>query len=139
MKFQFEEDRMFFERLLCTDGESLENFSSMFDFRPLAVKKEEYNDRKDDLLKQMIEQGKKECFLSFHHVCNPNSGITLDHFIPLSTQELNKELRKMKPSGYKLVPSQSFGSNHVDNLILVCNECFHHRKHRFVRVAHHDH
>lgn len=134
LKFEFNEDRMFFERLLCKEGEVLETYENFFDFRTPSIKKKEFELVKEGLLEEIKATGKSICQLSFHHICSEASGLTLDHFIPLSSNELNKHVRKMTPTGYKLVPQQSFGSNHKINLILVCQNCYHHRKHRFVRL-----
>lgn len=64
--------------------------------------------------------------------CDLDSGIVIDHLIPLSTNKLNKELRNLKPDKFKKVISQSFGSNHMDNLIIACNNCNNHKKHRIL-------
>lgn len=101
---------------------------------PPSIKRKEFELVKEELLQEVMTSGKSICQLSFHHICNESSGLTIDHFIPLSSNELNKHLRRMTPSGYKLVPQQSFGSNNKMNLILVCQNCYRHRKHRFVRL-----
>jgi hypothetical protein len=137
LKFDFPEDKFFFEKLFCQSGEPIETYATYFDFRVPRIKKEEFEQIKEQLQTQMFEQLGEHCALSFHHVCNPKSGMVVDHYIPLASNELNKHLRKMKPSQYKLVPSQSFGSNHQDNIILVCQNCYRHRKHRFVRLIQH--
>lgn len=61
------------------------------------------------------------------------SGITIDHIIPLSTNVLNKDLRRMKSEEKgKKVQSESYGSNHYDNLIIACKNCNNHKKHRLL-------
>jgi hypothetical protein len=134
IKFDNPEDKLFFEKLFCRSGELIETYASYFDFRVPRIKKEEFDQIRDQLTTTMTQKLGDHCALSFHHICNPDSGMVVDHYIPLSSNELNKNLRKMKPSQYKLVPVQSFGSNHIDNLILVCENCYRHRKHRFVRL-----
>jgi len=61
-----------------------------------------------------------------------NSSFAIDHIIPLSTNKLNKELRKVKPLPGRKVLTQSFGSNHINNLILACSKCNGYKKHRLL-------
>jgi 5-methylcytosine-specific restriction endonuclease McrA len=65
--------------------------------------------------------------------CHPDCteiGVEVDHLIPLSSNVLNKKLRKMKGENKKKVPAQSFGSNDLSNFILACSRCNAFKKHR---------
>jgi len=68
-------------------------------------------------------------------MCDINSGINVDHLIPLATNKLNKELRNLKAEPGRKVKSQSFGSNHIDNLIIACADCNNYKKHRIIERA----
>lgn len=65
-------------------------------------------------------------------VCDINSGFCVDHLIPLSSNKLNKELRKQLAEKGKKVKTQSFGSNLIDNLVIACNNCNNYKKHRIL-------
>ncbi|MBK6989183.1 MAG: hypothetical protein IPH33_13745 [Bacteroidetes bacterium] len=67
-------------------------------------------------------------------MCDISSGIVIDHLIPLSTNQLNKSLRKLAPVKGKKVATQSFGSNHIDNLVIACASCNNHKKHRIIGI-----
>jgi len=58
----------------------------------------------------------------------------VDHYIPLSTNELNKKLRNLKAEPGKKVKSQSFGSNDLDNFTLACSRCNGFKKHKIIKV-----
>jgi 5-methylcytosine-specific restriction endonuclease McrA len=134
IKFEFLEDRTFFEKLFCQENETIELYKNYFDFRLPSIKKEEFSAIKEELAEKLIPLAKDHCALSFHHVCDTDSGMAIDHFIPLSSSELNRHIRKMKSSGYKVIPSQSFGSNKEENIIVVCKNCYKQRNHKFVRL-----
>ncbi len=53
--------------------------------------------------------------------------------IPLSSNILNKDIHKVKAEKGKKVVAQSFGSNYKDNLLIACEKCNNHKKHRFIR------
>ncbi|MBK7431316.1 MAG: HNH endonuclease [Bacteroidetes bacterium] len=42
---------------------------------------------------------------------------------------------RKKPLKGKKVATQSFGSNHIDNLVIACANCNNHKKHRILRRA----
>lgn len=67
--------------------------------------------------------------LRYPGICK-NSPLVLDHFIPLSSNTLNKLLRKLWAKPGRKVPTQSFGSNHPDNLVLACQRCNAYKKQR---------
>ena len=132
IRFEYPEDRKYFEKLLLTkEKSSLEDFKTFFDFRSSAIKRSEFNKCRRDILYQLINQNDEKCMLALE-CCDPSSGITIDHLIPLSTNKLNKGLRHMKPVKGKKVRSQSFGSNHLDNLIIACKKCNGRKKHGFL-------
>ena len=134
--FKHPEDRKYFEKLLLTkEITSLEDYKTLFDFRPPAIKRTEFNQCRRKILSQLIKKNGDKCMLALE-CCDPSSGITIDHLIPLSTNKLNKELRNMKPVKGRKVGSQSFGSNHLDNLIIACNKCNNRKKHRFLDREH---
>ena len=72
-----------------------------------------------------------QCMLNLD-CCDLESGTAIDHLIPISSNILNKELRDLKAKKGKKVKSQSFGSNHIDNLIIACNNCNNRKKHKML-------
>ena len=132
MKFEHAEDLLFFEGLLVKEkGQSIDDFQSMFDFREPQIKRKEFNKIRDLILSQLKELHGEKCMLSLA-MCDIESKLVADHLIPLSSNKLNKEIRKLVPEPGKKVKTQSFGSNHLDNLILACNKCNNHKKHKFL-------
>jgi 5-methylcytosine-specific restriction endonuclease McrA len=132
IEFDFPEDCAFFEALLCQPGESLQRYAELFDLRPPVLKRREFNQRREQLLSTLIEAYGQRCLLGYSGLCNLHSGLAVDHLIPLSSNKLNKELRHLAPEPGKKVSAQSFGSNDIHNLILACNNCNGHKKHRFL-------
>ena len=133
MKFEYIEDEEFFKKLLCSGEETLEKYKSIFDFRSPKVKRIEFNKVRNEVFRKIKALYGKVCILEYPKICNPKSGFVLDHLIPLSSNKLNKELRKIKAVKGKKVQSQSFGSNHLNNLIMACKKCNSHKKHRFLK------
>lgn len=132
IQFEHSEDKKYFKKLLVTkEKPSIEDFKALFDFRSPGVKRAEFNQCRIKIQTQLIKKHGKKCMLAME-CCNLDSGIAIDHLIPLSTNKLNKELRNLKPDKHKKVRSQSFGSNHMDNLIIACNKCNSHKKHRLL-------
>ena len=132
IQFEHSEDKKYFEKhLLTKEKPSIEDFKAFFDFRPTGIKRAEFNHCRKDILSQLIKRHGKKCMLAME-CCDLDSGLAIDHLIPLSTNKLNKELRNLKPDRHKKVRSQSFGSNHLDNLIIACNRCNSHKKHRLL-------
>lgn len=109
----------------------IENFRTLFDFRPPNKMRREFNISKNEILEKLLARHGCNCMLGMG-CCNLESVVTLDHLIPLSTNQLNKELRNLQPEKGKNVKSQSFGSNHIDNLIIACADCNKHKKHRIL-------
>ena len=131
MEFEFKEDTEYFEKLLCNESQTLRVFINFFDFRPVAEKRNEFNKHRNKLKAILITKHGEECMLKLS-MCDMNSGIAIDHLIPLSTNQLNKSLRKLEPVKGKKVAAQSFGSNHIDNLVIACANCNNHKKHRLL-------
>jgi hypothetical protein len=128
LSFKYLEDKQWFDLLL----QGVENRENLFDFRDPQIKREEYNLIKHQLKLAKIAKIGKVCELHIAGVCHLSSGLVLDHLIPLSSNELNKQLRKMKGFGGKKVQSESYGSNHPMNLSLACKSCNSHKKHLFL-------
>ena len=103
----------------------------MFDFRLPATKRKEFNKIRNDRLKQLISIHGLTCMLNLY-CCDLNSGTAVDHLIPISTNKLNKELRQLKAEQGRKVITQSLGSNHIDNLVISCNNCNNYKKHRIL-------
>ena len=125
MQFDHPEDRALFCCLLAEGSEYRfeREFAHLFDFRPPAVKKQEFRGIRDRMLSQLVARYEAVCQLQLHPDCSREKIWQLDHLVPLSTNELNKRLRALPRIGNAKVASQSFGSNHADNLILTCKRC----------------
>lgn len=134
MKFEYPEDENFFASILCDgDVDKLKSqFMFQFDFNDPATKRNAFDKLKGIMMKEVLKDREKKCQLKLVSDCNDDK-LVLDHMIPLSSNELNKHLRKMVVGGGKKVPSQSFGSNHPNNLLLACEACNNFKKHRFVK------
>lgn len=132
MEFEFKEDKEYFEKLLCSESQTIENFIHLFDFHPVDEKRSEFNKNRSKIKQELITKHGEECMLKLS-MCDMNSGIAIDHLIPLSTNQLNKSLRKLVPVKDKKVATQSFGSNHIDNLVIACANCNNHKKHRILK------
>ena len=126
--FEYPEDEHFFDFLL---GENI-FFSDQFDFSDPTAKRRVFDGLKKRAMETMIEQGRTHCELQLIEDCD-SSKLVIDHIIPLSSNELNKHLRKMvAPVGMK-VPAQSLGSNHPSNFLVACEKCNSFKKHRFIK------
>ena len=128
-QFQYDDDRIFFETLL--EDQPSELLENLFDFRPVIIKRREFNKIRKQVLENLILKHGESCMLAFE-VCNMESGIQVDHIIPLSTNELNKDIRELSPEKGRKVKTQSFGSNHIDNLIIACGKCNGSKKHKIL-------
>lgn len=124
--FEYEKDKIFFKDLL---GEYYNE--KFFEFSDPTVKRKQFNLIRNKILNTLLAKYGKRCFLSYD-CCDLSSGLNIDHIIPLSTNKLNKELRQLKSTKGKKVPSQSFGSNNEINLILTCRNCNFRKKHRLL-------
>src|SRR5262245_3796106 len=134
MEFEYPDDRAFFSKWLAGgDAERFDrDFANYFDFRPAAIKRREFNRVRKPLLRQMLDKNGEVCQLRLHPNCSQERIWELDHIVPLSTNELNKKLRRLPRLGRAKVASQSFGSNHPDNLRLACRKCNAFKKHRLL-------
>jgi len=134
MTFDYPQDKQYFADLL-TDGDInlLEQaYFDLFDFRHHAIKRWEFDKVRKKLLLDLIEKHQGLCQLGIHDQCSSESGLEPDHIIPLASNVLNKELRKLAPSTGMKVESQNFGSNHMRNLTLACKKCNAMKKHRIL-------
>lgn len=128
MAFRYNEDFEFFRELF---GNYYNE--SYFDFRSPEIKRLEFNKLRNDVFKLLTNKYGLTCRLNFKNICDDNSGYVVDHLIPLSSNELNKKLRKMIASNSKKkVPSESYGSNDICNLVIACNKCNNHKKHKIM-------
>lgn len=134
MTFDYPEDRQFFANLLTKgDCNFLDSkYSDLFDFRHHAIKRWEFDKVRKKLLQDLIEKHQGGCQLGIHDLCSSESVLEPDHIIPLASNVLNKELRKLTPATGMKVESQNFGSNHIRNLTLACKKCNALKKHRIL-------
>jgi len=130
--FEYPEDGKYFRDLLCTPGDGLDKYLSLFDFRSPVIKRKEFNQQRAQLLADLLRQYGRVCQLHYSVKCDIDSGIEVDHLIPLSSNKLNKELRHLAAIPGMKVATQSFGSNHPSNLILACHACNSYKKHRLL-------
>ena len=128
IKFEYAEDELYFKNLLCSEGEYLEKYESLFDFRKPNIKRLEFNKISDKIKEDLIKKYGKICMLNYPNNCDLNTGFNVDHLIPLSSNKLNK-MRGVKSEKGKKVRTQSFGSNNISNLIIACKKCNSHKKH----------
>jgi 5-methylcytosine-specific restriction endonuclease McrA len=133
LPFQFATDGAYFSELLCQADETLAHYATLFDFRSPATKRAEFNHIKVHLTQQFQQHYGPICQLRYTPLCDSSYGLVLDHIIPLSTNVLNKKLRALTPQAGKKVVSQTFGSNHPDNLALACVGCNSHKKHKLLK------
>jgi len=134
--FEHPEDRIFFSDLLCEEGESLEKYAPLFDFRDVTKKRGEFQAARPSLLENLRAKHGSRCMLHYSKACTGGRGaLTIDHLIPLSSNKLNKELRRDVPLPRRKVPTQSIGSNHMANLVLACATCNGAKKHRLLARA----
>lgn len=132
--FQYKTDYKFFLDKLAGGDERLfkKKYSRMFDFRPPITKRKEFNLIRNKVFKELVLKYGEKCQLNIHPDCGQEKKFDVDHYIPLSTNKLNKNLRKIKPEIGKKVPSQSFGSNDISNLRIACKCCNSFKKHKII-------
>lgn len=141
--FEFKEDLKYFQKIFPKEiMENEEVFMSFFDFRDPKtnwIKRKEFNKIKKQVKEDLIKKHGEVCQLWYNNMncrCDLDSGFVVDHFIPVSSNKLNKELvRRQKTTKDKngktvKVKTQSLWSNHPNNLIIACNVCNNHKKHR---------
>ncbi len=132
--FYYKADYNFFlDKLASGDAVLFENkFKELFDFRDPKIKRSEFNKLRNDLFKKLLGKYGEVCQLKLCEDCSVIKKFDVDHYIPLSTNELNKKLRGLKPKDGKKAPSQSFGSNDISNLRIACSRCNAYKKHRII-------
>jgi len=132
LDFEYPDDKEYFEILLkCKNDLKIENFAGLFDFRSPETKRKEFNQIRSKILIELSDLYGTDCMLKLD-CCDLKSGTAIDHLIPLSSNILNKKLRNQKAEPGKKVRTQSIGSNHIDNLLIACNKCNNHKKHKFL-------
>ncbi|MFA5109473.1 MAG: HNH endonuclease signature motif containing protein [Patescibacteria group bacterium] len=132
--FQYKADYIFFLKKLANGEETLfkKDFLKMFDFRNPQIKRKEFNSIRNKIYKELVLKYGEKCQLNLCPDCSKIKSFAVDHFIPLSTNKLNKLLRKLKPEAGKKVASQSFGSNDISNLRIACKRCNSFKKHKII-------
>lgn len=130
--FQYEEDYIYFLEKLAKGNKDLffNKYLKMFDFRDPYLKRKDFNKIRNKVFRELILKYGKKCQLRIHPDCSKEKAFDVDHYIPLSTNKLNKDLRKIKAKDGKKVPSQSFGSNDISNLRIACKKCNSFKKHK---------
>ena len=130
--FEHQEDRDFFLDFLRSSGisDTKEKIGVYFDFRDPKIKRSEFNAVRSEVFEQLSARDGLICQLRLVPDCSLTKVFEVDHFIPLSTNQLNKKLRGMKGTRKSKVPAQSFGSNNIENLLLACKRCNSYKKHR---------
>lgn len=119
--FEFSQDKEFFDELFNELG-GVEKFPELFDFSNPKAKRDDFSKIRDQVFLKLKSQFGDVCMLKSHRDCSQRAE-NVDHFIPLQSNVLNKQIRKMERDLPKKVPQQSFGSNHELNLVLACARC----------------
>jgi len=136
MDFTYKADYNYFVRLLAKGDRHLfeKKYKYLFDFRDPKIKRKEFNFIRKKVFSDLVKRYGLVCRLKLHPDCSKIKKFDVDHIIPLSTNELNKKLRNMKPQLGKKVSTQSFGSNHPYNLTLACSRCNAFKKHKILTI-----
>ena len=132
MNFEFEKDEEYFNALLASSG-GVEQNLDLFDFRDPCVKRAEFAKQRNHVFQLLEEELGNICQLQCHTDC-AGTAEHVDHLIPLSSNELNKKLRRMTGVNGKKAPTQSFGSNNRKNFALACARCNSFKKHKFPSI-----
>jgi 5-methylcytosine-specific restriction endonuclease McrA len=103
------------------------------DPRDASLKRGEFSKIRNQVYAELKEAEGEKCQLNYD-CCDESTGFEVDHIFPLSTNVLNKRLRKMPAPEGKKVPAQPIGSNNRANLILACKKCNGHKMHRLIKV-----
>ncbi len=132
--FQYKKDYNFFLNKLAKGDKILfaKKYLKLFDFRDPSIKRKEFNKIRNKLYKKLVLKFGEQCQLKIHPDCFKEKSFDVDHFIPLSTNKLNKELRNIKAAKGRKVASQSFGSNDIANLKIACKKCNSYKKHKLL-------
>jgi 5-methylcytosine-specific restriction endonuclease McrA len=133
-KFQYKADYRYFLELLAKGDENLfaRKYLKLFDFRSPVIKRREFNLIRHKVFKELVAKYGKKCQLNLCSDCSEKKLFDVDHYIPLSTNELNKKIRGLKGISGKKVLSQSFGSNDIANFRIACKRCNAYKKHRII-------
>lgn len=116
--------RAYFKSVLCRDGEELDYYERLFDFRDATLKRREFNSSVRAAAWSMLEaRYGRACQLLLSPKCEPSNPTVVDHLIPHSSATLNKTLNNLRGAKGKKVPNESFGSNDINNLALACRHC----------------
>lgn len=121
--FDYPEDQQYFEASVFGRLLSEQDIETYFDFSDPHKKRQEFNKIRGKVLSILLEQFGTKCLLNMENICDLNSGLQVDHLIPLSSNLLNKHLRKLTRQKPQKVATQSFGSNNLSNLVLACAKC----------------
>ena len=103
------------------------------DPRKPEAKRRDFNKIRNYLFAYLEQADGLECQLKYE-CCDESTGFEVDHIFPLSTNVLNKRIRKLPAPEGKKVPAQAIGSNNPLNLILACKKCNGHKKHGLIEV-----
>lgn len=130
-EFEYPEDKKFYADLLAGGDEQklVNDYAEYFDFRPPEIKRHEFNKLRKSLLPILLKRDKGQCQLRFDE-CEVDRDLVVDHLIPLSSNKLNRKLRGKRTENGKKPKTQSFGSNHLKNLVIACEHCNSWKKHR---------
>jgi 5-methylcytosine-specific restriction endonuclease McrA len=136
MNFQYKADLKYFADLLANGniGQLKKQYKGYFDFRDPLIKRKEFNLIRGKIFKDLIKKYRGKCQLKLVEDCSVDTTLVVDHFIPLSSNILNKKLRKLKAAKGKKVLTQSFGSNNPANFVLACAKCNSNKKHRIIGI-----
>src|SRR3989338_5648024 len=99
MNFQYKADLKYFTDLLANGNISQfkKRYMDYFDFRDPLVKRKEFNLIRSKIFKGLVKKYNGKCQLKLVQGCSIDTTLVIDHFIPLSSNELNKQLRQLKP------------------------------------------
>lgn len=132
MIFDDAEDLKFLSDRLCTANESLDRYSKLFDTsHSPAFKRAQFNTARRDLIAQLTDWYGSTCMLQLDGCRGGAGSLTVDHIIPLSSNELNRNRGVESLPGRK-VATQSIGSNQIANLVFACAPCNGTKKHKFL-------
>jgi len=121
LNFDFSEDRDFFQDLFDSIG-GVDKFEDLFDFADPSEKRKAFSSIRNQVYEELVAEHGDVCMLKYHADCSDKAE-QVDHLIPLSSNNLNKSIRKIKGLNGKKTPTQSFGSNNRRNFVISCARC----------------